>query len=70
MCSGGLGRGGFSGTTVLTKQYIGCVLEGTVGQTELTKCKAVESSFSEQVDRKSTFRWAIWSQIYQPGASG
>lgn len=49
MCSGGRGRGGLSGTRVFIKQDSRCVLEGGGGQAELSQCKAVESSFSEQV---------------------
>lgn len=55
MCSGGLGSGGLSGTRVFIKQDSRCVLRGGAGQAELSKCKAVESSFSEQVGRALCF---------------
>lgn len=56
MCSGGRGRGGLSGTRVFIKQDSRCVLEGGGGQAELSQCKAVESSFSEQVSRSLCFQ--------------
>lgn len=56
MCSGGRGRQGLSGTWVLHKEGSKCVLEGGAGQAEVSQCKAVESSFSEQVSRDLCFQ--------------